>query len=221
MITSLSNGDNFIDYRFAATWECAIARGTERRGMLTLRGHWGLRPPREMTMTSVAVAPGSLGAPPAMLTPKMYHLQQGLSPTSGSPISGKVSRPPCSAPERDLPPMSDLRSRAVRCARERVWDARRSYGGVLRNGTEPRLESWNLIRGWSLDIAIVASCGGFLRRYLLLVSHFSSQSNCYLRGTVWTVSLPSRPRANESPRDFRSPPPPPGAFCAGQKNAFT
>ncbi|KYQ54335.1 Myosin-M heavy chain [Trachymyrmex zeteki] len=39
-------------------------------------------------MTSVAVAPGSLGAPPAMLTPKMYHLQQGLSP-SGSPTSGK------------------------------------------------------------------------------------------------------------------------------------
>ncbi|XP_025154288.1 uncharacterized protein LOC105186740 isoform X2 [Harpegnathos saltator] len=42
-----------------------------------------------MTMTSVAVAPGSLGAPPAMLSPKMYHLQQGLSPTSGSPTSGK------------------------------------------------------------------------------------------------------------------------------------
>ncbi|XP_011341894.1 uncharacterized protein LOC105281985 isoform X2 [Ooceraea biroi] len=42
-----------------------------------------------MTMTSVAVAPGSLGAPPAMLTPKMYHLQQGLSPTSGLPSSGK------------------------------------------------------------------------------------------------------------------------------------
>ncbi|XP_018053386.1 PREDICTED: uncharacterized protein LOC108690545 isoform X2 [Atta colombica] len=41
-----------------------------------------------MTMTSVAVAPGSLGASPAMLTPKMYHLQQGLSP-SGSPTSGK------------------------------------------------------------------------------------------------------------------------------------
>ncbi|XP_018406292.1 PREDICTED: uncharacterized protein LOC108782510 [Cyphomyrmex costatus] len=41
-----------------------------------------------MTMTSVAVAPGSLGAPPAMLTPKMYHLQQGLSP-SGSPTSSK------------------------------------------------------------------------------------------------------------------------------------
>ncbi|XP_011632311.1 uncharacterized protein LOC105423991 isoform X2 [Pogonomyrmex barbatus] len=38
-----------------------------------------------MTMTSVAVAPGSLGTPPAMLTPKMYH----LSPTSGSPTSGK------------------------------------------------------------------------------------------------------------------------------------
>ncbi|XP_072753664.1 uncharacterized protein Rhogef64c [Anoplolepis gracilipes] len=42
-----------------------------------------------MTMTSVAVAPGSLGAPPSMLTPQMYHLQQGLSPTSGSPASGK------------------------------------------------------------------------------------------------------------------------------------
>ncbi|XP_011882658.1 PREDICTED: uncharacterized protein LOC105570224 [Vollenhovia emeryi] len=42
-----------------------------------------------MTMTSVAVAPGSLGAPPAMLTPKMYHLQQGLGPTSGTPTSGK------------------------------------------------------------------------------------------------------------------------------------
>nr|XP_012223181.1 PREDICTED: uncharacterized protein LOC105672673 [Linepithema humile]XP_012223182.1 PREDICTED: uncharacterized protein LOC105672673 [Linepithema humile]XP_012223184.1 PREDICTED: uncharacterized protein LOC105672673 [Linepithema humile] len=42
-----------------------------------------------MTMTSVAVAPGSLGAPPAMLTPKMYHLQQGLSPTSGSSTTGK------------------------------------------------------------------------------------------------------------------------------------
>ncbi|XP_024869215.1 uncharacterized protein LOC112452962 [Temnothorax curvispinosus] len=40
-------------------------------------------------MTSVAVAPGSLGAPPAMLNSKMYHLQQGLSPTSGSPTSGK------------------------------------------------------------------------------------------------------------------------------------
>ncbi|XP_070160816.1 uncharacterized protein Rhogef64c [Polyergus mexicanus] len=42
-----------------------------------------------MTMTSVAVAPGSLGSPPSMLTPQMYHLQQGLSPTSGSPASGK------------------------------------------------------------------------------------------------------------------------------------
>ncbi|XP_020291696.1 uncharacterized protein LOC109858640 [Pseudomyrmex gracilis] len=43
-----------------------------------------------MTMTSVAVAPGSLGAPPAMLTPKMYHLQQGLSPTSSdSTTAGK------------------------------------------------------------------------------------------------------------------------------------
>ncbi|KAL0117965.1 hypothetical protein PUN28_008976 [Cardiocondyla obscurior] len=40
-------------------------------------------------MTSVAVAPGSLGAPQAMLTPKMYHLQQGLGPTPGSPTSVK------------------------------------------------------------------------------------------------------------------------------------
>ncbi|XP_012147135.2 rho guanine nucleotide exchange factor at 64C isoform X1 [Megachile rotundata] len=42
-----------------------------------------------MTMTSVAVAPGSLGAPPSMLTPKMYHLQQGLNSTSASPTPGK------------------------------------------------------------------------------------------------------------------------------------
>ncbi|XP_076297924.1 rho guanine nucleotide exchange factor at 64C isoform X2 [Lasioglossum baleicum] len=41
-----------------------------------------------MTM-SVAVAPGSLGAPPSMLTPNMYHLQQGLNPTSASPTSEK------------------------------------------------------------------------------------------------------------------------------------
>lgn len=41
-------------------------------------------------MTSVAVAPGSLGAPPSMLTPKMYHLQQGLNSTSPSATSGKV-----------------------------------------------------------------------------------------------------------------------------------
>lgn len=41
-------------------------------------------------MTSVAVAPGSLGAPPSMLAPKMYHLQQGLNSTSPSPTSGKV-----------------------------------------------------------------------------------------------------------------------------------
>lgn len=40
-------------------------------------------------MTSVAVAPGSLGAPPSVLTPKMYHLQQGLNPTSVSPTPGK------------------------------------------------------------------------------------------------------------------------------------
>ncbi|KAK2576799.1 hypothetical protein KPH14_005435 [Odynerus spinipes] len=42
-----------------------------------------------MTMTSVAVAPGSLVAPPAMLTPKMYHLQQPLNPPPASPTSGK------------------------------------------------------------------------------------------------------------------------------------
>ncbi|XP_014612257.1 PREDICTED: intracellular protein transport protein USO1 [Polistes canadensis] len=42
-----------------------------------------------MTMTSVAVAPGSLVAPPAMLTPKMYHLQQPLNPSAPSPTSGK------------------------------------------------------------------------------------------------------------------------------------
>ncbi|CAK9800669.1 Myosin-M heavy chain [Anthophora plagiata] len=42
-----------------------------------------------MTMTSVAVAPGSLGAPPSALTPKMYHLQQGLNSTSASPTPGK------------------------------------------------------------------------------------------------------------------------------------
>ncbi|KOC69220.1 Myosin-M heavy chain [Habropoda laboriosa] len=40
-------------------------------------------------MTSVAVAPGSLGAPPSALTPKMYHLQQGLNSTSASPTPGK------------------------------------------------------------------------------------------------------------------------------------
>ncbi|XP_029053185.2 uncharacterized protein LOC114880883 isoform X1 [Osmia bicornis bicornis] len=42
-----------------------------------------------MTMTSVAVAPGSLGSPSSMLTPKMYHLQQGLNSTSASPTPGK------------------------------------------------------------------------------------------------------------------------------------
>ncbi|XP_043251977.1 uncharacterized protein LOC122397129 [Colletes gigas] len=42
-----------------------------------------------MTMTSVAVAPGSLGAPPSLLAPKMYHLQQGLSSTSASPTPEK------------------------------------------------------------------------------------------------------------------------------------
>ncbi|XP_078048325.1 rho guanine nucleotide exchange factor at 64C isoform X2 [Augochlora pura] len=41
-----------------------------------------------MTM-SVAVAPGSLGAPPSMLTSNMYHLQQGLNTTSASPTSEK------------------------------------------------------------------------------------------------------------------------------------
>lgn len=40
-------------------------------------------------MTSVAVAPGSLGPSPSMLSPQMYHLQQGLSPTSSSSASGK------------------------------------------------------------------------------------------------------------------------------------
>lgn len=40
-------------------------------------------------MTSVAVAPGSLGASPSLLTPKMYHLQQGLSSTSSSPTPEK------------------------------------------------------------------------------------------------------------------------------------
>ncbi|XP_076751746.1 rho guanine nucleotide exchange factor at 64C [Xylocopa sonorina] len=42
-----------------------------------------------MTMTSVAVAPGSLGAPPSMHAPKMYHLQQGLNSPSSSPTPGK------------------------------------------------------------------------------------------------------------------------------------
>lgn len=60
-------------------------------------------------MTSVAVAPGSLGAPPAMLTPKMYHLQQGLSPTSGSPTSGKVGRDPPAGNPR----YRDIRIRAI------------------------------------------------------------------------------------------------------------
>lgn len=100
-------------------------------------------------MTSVAVAPGSLGAPPSMLTPQMYHLQQGLSPTSGSPASGKVSR-------KKNPPADISRARYpiygaaiwMRSAREsacRMRDA--SYAGVLHNGTKPRLKSWNLIRG--------------------------------------------------------------------------
>jgi len=71
---------------------CEAARGAEGRGLM-LRGHWGLRASREMTMTSVAVAPASLGAPPTMLTPKMYHLQQGLGPSSGSPSSSKVGIP--------------------------------------------------------------------------------------------------------------------------------
>ncbi|KAL2735151.1 intracellular protein transport protein USO1 [Vespula squamosa] len=44
-----------------------------------------------MTMTSMAVGPGSFVAPPAMLTPKMYHLQQPLNPPPSSPTSGKVS----------------------------------------------------------------------------------------------------------------------------------
>jgi len=110
-------------------------------------------------MTSVAIAPGSLGAPPTMFTPKMYHLQQGLSLTSGSPTSGKVSSKKPFVRESEITrcPISGV-------ARESVSDARRSYDGVLRNGIPPRLESWNLIRGWSLDTAIVASCGGFLRR---------------------------------------------------------
>lgn len=133
------------------TWECEIVRG--RRGVLMLRRHWGLRPSREMTMTSVAVAPGSLGAPPAMLTPKMYHLQQGcLSPTSGSSTSGKVSRPRI--------------ARFARCdARESVSDARRSYDAAFY--VTGRKRGWNLIRGWSLYTAIVATCGGFLRRSFL------------------------------------------------------
>ncbi|KOX70195.1 hypothetical protein WN51_05631 [Melipona quadrifasciata] len=42
-------------------------------------------------MTSVAVAPGSLGAPPSVFTPKMYHLQQGLNSTSPSPTPGKLN----------------------------------------------------------------------------------------------------------------------------------
>lgn len=85
-------------------------------------------------MTSVAVAPGSLGAPPSMLTPQMYHLQQGLSPTSGSSASGKVSRKRNSSAD-----ISDLQSRSIAC---RMRDA--SYAGVLHNGTKPRLKSWNL-----------------------------------------------------------------------------
>ncbi|KAF7398718.1 hypothetical protein HZH66_006615 [Vespula vulgaris] len=40
----------------------------------------------------MAVGPGSLVAPPAMLTPKMYHLQQPLNPPPSSPTSGKISR---------------------------------------------------------------------------------------------------------------------------------
>jgi len=91
-------------------------------------------------MTSVAVAPGSLGAPPTMLTPKMY-LQQGLSPTSGSPTSGKVGPRNPSARES-----LDVRFTESRDAmRERACLMR--DGGVLRNGTQPRLKSWNLIRG--------------------------------------------------------------------------
>lgn len=167
--------------------------------MLMLRGHWGLRPSREMTMTSVAVAPGSLGAPPAMLTPKMYHLQQGLSPTSGSPISGKVSRPrnPFGPGESERSPRCPICG-AARCdARESVSDARRSYGGVLRNGTQPRLESWNLIRGWSLDTAIVASRGGFLRRafFWYRISPRSLIATCR-EPEVW-MALPLRLRTNE------------------------
>jgi len=157
----LKENISIINYRFATTWECEIARGTEGRGLLMLRRHWGLRPSREMTMTSVAVAPGSLGASPAMLTPKMYHLQQGLSP-SGSPTSGKVN--PKTHPSEN-PRSLDVRNRAMRCARERVWcETQLLHGGVLRNGTQSRLESWNLIRSWSLDTAIVASCSGMLRR---------------------------------------------------------
>nr|KAF7425440.1 hypothetical protein H0235_007878 [Vespula pensylvanica] len=38
----------------------------------------------------MAVGPGSLVAPPAMLTPKMYHLQQPLNPPPSSPTSGKA-----------------------------------------------------------------------------------------------------------------------------------
>lgn len=100
-------------------------------------------------MTSVAVAPGSLGAPPSMLTPQMYHLQQGLSPMSGSPASGKVSRKKKKNPPADISrarypiygaAMDEMRGRACR-----MRDA--SYAGVLHNGTKPRLKSWNLIRG--------------------------------------------------------------------------
>ncbi|XP_015115447.1 uncharacterized protein LOC107040044 [Diachasma alloeum] len=42
-----------------------------------------------MTMTSVAVGPASLGAPPTMLTPKRYHYQQGMTPNSASPTPTK------------------------------------------------------------------------------------------------------------------------------------
>lgn len=91
-----------------------------------------------MTMTSVAVAPGSLGAPPSMLTPQMYHLQQGLSPTSGSPASGKVSRKKSTRRYiRFMEPLDTMRGRACR-----MRDA--SYAGVLHNGTKPRLKSRNL-----------------------------------------------------------------------------
>lgn len=159
-----SDGVNrsIIGYRFSRSWECEIARRAEGRGLLVLRRHWGLRPSREMTMTSVAVAPGSLGAPSSMLTSQMYHLQQGLSPTSGSPASGKVSWKNPLVDIRFMEPLDVMHGRACR-----MRDA--SYAGVLHNGTKPRLKSWNLIRG-----RLLRDAERFSRRAFLTL-HFFGQ----------------------------------------------
>ncbi|XP_054005240.1 uncharacterized protein LOC128890611 [Hylaeus anthracinus] len=81
-----------------------------------------------MTMTSVAVAPGSLGAPPSMLTPKMYHLQQGLSSTSASP-----------SPEKNYDTLSKGK---------KSWSVRLGLSRQNQSGDDPG-KGWGTISGSS------------------------------------------------------------------------